>query len=61
MANFATKLTGEVITKACDTCNRKAQFLKVEKTGQLVEIKGDLPEERRIKIRGSASNWGKDR
>ncbi len=55
------EVTGEVVTKQCDTCNRKVQFLRVAKTGQLLEIKGDLPKGRPIKIRGSASDWGEDR
>lgn len=35
-------------------------FLKVDHTGQLLEIEGNLEIGKHVKIRGSATDWGKD-
>ena len=51
---------GAVTKASCKTCKKEALFLKVDKTGQLIEIEGDIKVGAHVRIRGSATEWGKD-
>lgn len=53
---------GTVTGGPCTECKKKAAlFLKLDTTGQLLEIDTDLRVGWHGKIRGSATEWGRDR
>ena len=53
--------TSGTVTKAPGTTSKKeVLFLKVDKTGQLLEIEGGVEAGRHVRIRGSTTEWGKD-
>lgn len=54
------EVSGVAQRKACPTCRKQSLFLRVEKTGQLIEIDGDVPLRRHLRIRAAGSEWGKD-
>ena len=60
ITNLAIETSG-IVTKASGTTSEKeALFLKVDKTGQLLEIDGDVEAGGHVRIRGSTTEWGKD-
>ncbi len=51
---------GHAATRRCEECKKNVPCLKVEKTGQLLELAGSLPGGRRLRVRLAESDWGRD-
>ena len=54
------EIAGEVTKARCDTCKKESLYLKVNSTGQLLEIEGNVQVGHRGRLRASADDWGKD-
>ena len=51
------EVSGVVVRKPCLDCKHESKFLRVEKTGQLLEIEGDVPVGKRGQFKLLASKW----
>jgi len=51
------EVPGVVVRKPCVDCKRESKFLRVEETGQLLEIEGDVPVGKRGRFKLLAPKW----
>ncbi len=56
LTTLTLELEGEVISGSCATCGEVA-MLQVRGTGQLLELRGDIPMGRSLRVEASVSGW----
>ena len=56
LKTLTLELEGEVANGSCPTCGEVA-MLQVRGTGQLLELRGDIPMGRSVRVEASVSGW----
>ena len=54
------EVVGQAAKANCKDCKKETDHLRVEKTGQLLELSGKLPAGRRLRVQLAGSGWGKE-
>ena len=60
LKSIALETTGEVVRARCKTCNDERPFLKIDPTGQLLELDGTVAAGRLLRVHGSVSGWAEN-
>ena len=58
LKTVTVELEGQMETASCETCAGDVAMLRVAETGQLLELRGDVPSGRKIRVVASVSGWG---
>ncbi len=53
------EVTGTLIKKRCEVCEKEVPFLKLDHTGQLFEVSGDVAAGGHVDVRGTVTGWGR--
>ncbi len=57
LKTLTLELKGHVETASCETCVGDVAMLRVVETGQLLELKGDVPAGLHVRVKASVSGW----